>query len=248
MEHLWEILHSAQKVAEQAEVFWISSQETPVHFEANKLKQVQTKENTSVALRIFKEGKVGLSAVSGPHPSLSLEGEGRNEVGTLLDMAMETSQFGNPANFTFPSLKDYPEVSIFDPQVEKITMEQMIEYGNQLIARVREYASDILCDVEVTKGISSVHVINSQGGEASYAKSFFGFGLEGILIQDTDMLFVGDGESSCCLPDKLEVTADRVIRQLELAKGKATVSTKPLSDFYPSRGSQHFFNSYRCGL
>jgi len=225
MEHLLEILHSAQKVAEQAEVFWVSSGETLVHFEANKLKQVQTKENTGVALRIFRSGKVGLSAASG---LANME--------TLLDMAMKTSQFGNPANFTFPSLRDYPEVSIFDPQLGKIPMEEMIEYGNQLIVRVREYASDILCDVEVAKGISSVHVINSQGGEASYAKSFFGFGLEGILIQDTDMLFVGDGENSCCLPDKLEVAADRVIRQLELAKGKATVSTKPLSVIFTPRG------------
>ncbi len=236
MEHLWEILRSAQKVAEQAEVFWISSGETPVHFEANKLKQVQTKENTSVALRIFKEGKVGFSAASGPHPSLSLEGEGRNEVETLLDMAVETSQFGNPANFTLPSLKGYPEVSVFDPKVGKITVEEMIEYGNQLIAKVREYAPDVLCDVEVTKGISSVHIINSQGGEASYAKSFFGLVLEGVLIQDTDMLFVGDSESLCCLPDKIEVMADRVIRQLELAKGKATVSTKPLPVIFTPRG------------
>ncbi len=231
-----EIFRCALKVAEQAEVFWVSSRETPVHFEANKLKQVQTKENTSVALRIFKEGKVGLSAASGPHPSLSLQGEGRNEVETLLDMAMETSQFGNSANFTFPPLKSYPEVSVFDPKVERITMEQMIEYGNQLIARVREYAPDILCDIEVTKGISSVHIINSQGGEASYAKSFFGLGLEGVLIQNTDMLFVGESESSCCLSDKFEVMADRVIKQLELAKGKATVSTKPLPVIFTPRG------------
>ena len=225
MEHPLEILHSAQKVAEQAELFWVSSGETPILFEANKLKQVQTKESTSLALRIFKEGKLGFSAASG-----------LSNMETLLDMAVETCQFGNPANFTFPSLGNYPEVGIFDPKVEKITVEEMIEYGNQLIARVREYASDILCDAEVTKGISSVHIINSRGGEASYAKSFFGLSLEGVLIQDTDMLFVGDSESSCCLPFSVDEVADRVIRQLELAKGKATVSTKPLPVIFTPHG------------
>lgn len=219
------LLAEAKKVAEQAEVFWLSSWGTPVHFEANKLKQVQTKENTTVVLRILRRGKVGLSAASG-----------LSDVETLLSMAVETSQFGNPVNFTFPSLRDYSEVSIFDPQVEKVTMEEMIGYGNQLIAKVRKYSSDILCDVEVTKGVSSVHIINSQGGEASYTKSFFGLALEGVLIQDTDMLFVGDSESSCCLPDKLEVIADRVIRQLELAKRKASVSTKPLPVIFTPRG------------
>ncbi|MDH5364575.1 MAG: TldD/PmbA family protein, partial [Dehalococcoidia bacterium] len=213
MEHLLEILRSAQKVAEQAEVFWVSSRETPVDFEANKLKQIQNKESTGVALRIFRGGKIGFSAASG-----------LDNIETLLDMAVETAQFGLPVSFTFPSLRDYPEVSIFDPRVEKVPMEEMIELGTLAIARVREYAPDILCDVRVTKGTGSVHIVNSQGGEASYAKSFFSLSLEGILIQDTDMLFVGDSESSCCLPDKLDVVADRVIRQLELAKENAAVS------------------------
>jgi len=233
VEHLLEILRSAQKVAEQAEVFWVSSRETPVDFEANKLKQIQNKESTSVALRIFRGGRLGFSAASG-----------LDRVETLLDMAVETAQFGLPASFTFPSLKDYPEVSIFDPRVEKIPIEEMIELGNRLISKVREYAPDILCDVRVTKAIGSVHIVNSQGGEASYAKSFFSLSLEGILIQDTDMLFVGDSESSCCLPDKLDVVADRVIRQLELAKEHAAISgAKLLPVIFTPRGVASAFSS-----
>ena len=44
-----EILSQAKKVAEQAEVFQVSSISTPVHFEANRLKQLQSKQQTSVA-------------------------------------------------------------------------------------------------------------------------------------------------------------------------------------------------------
>ena len=244
MEHFLEILRSAQKVAEQAEVFWVSWQETPVDFEANKLKQIQHKESTGIALRIFRGGKIGFSAASGPHLALSLKRAGRGEGETLLDMAVETAQFGFPASFTFPSLRDYPEVNIFDPQVEKMPMEEMIELGTLTIAKVREYAPDILCDVRVTKGTGSVHIANSQGGEASYAKSFFSLNLEGILIQDTDMLFVGDSESSCCLPDNLDVVADRVIRQLELAKENAAISgVKLLPVIFTPRGVASAFLS-----
>jgi len=103
MEHLLEVLRSARKVAEQAEVFWVSSRETPVHFEANELKQIETKEGASVALRIFREGKIGFATASG-----GVDAE------TLIDMAVETSQFGLPAEFQFPPTRDYPEVSIFD--------------------------------------------------------------------------------------------------------------------------------------
>jgi PmbA protein len=236
------VLRSAQKVAEQAEVFWISSQETPVHFEANKLKQVQTRESSGVALRIIREGKVGFSAASGSYPALSLKREGK-EIKRLIDMAVETSLLGNPARFELPSLRNYPEVSIFDPQIEKITIEKMIELGNELIAKVKGHTPDILCDVEVTKGTSSIHIINSQGGEASYDKSFFSLGLEGVLIQDTDMLFVGDSESSCHLPDNVELVADRVVGQLELAKRKAAVSTKPLPVIFTPHGVASAFLS-----
>jgi PmbA protein len=220
-----QLLLRARGVAEQAEVFQLSSQQTSVHFEANRLKQVQTKESTTVALRIIKEGKVGFAAASGLD-----NGE------TLLDMAVETSQFGLPAKIQFPASKDYPQVTVFDPKVRELRAEKMIELGEELIAKVRQHASDILCDVEASKGTSSIHIINSQGGEASYDKSFFVIGLEGILIQDTDMLFVGDEEISCHLPGEIDVLAGRVIRQLELAKSKATVSTKLLPVIFTPHG------------
>jgi len=218
LEGLEEVLRSARKEAEQAEVFSVSSWAMPIQFEANELKQVQTKESSSTALRIFREGRIGFATASGG-----------GDVGALVDMAVETSQFGSPANFQFPSRKDYSEVSTFDLKVEEIAMERMVEIGKELIARIRGHTPDILCDVQVARGTSSVSFINSQGGEGKYDKSFFSLSLEGILVRDTDMLFVGDSESSC-RPDFIGIDglADRIIWQLEMARKKAAVSTRLL--------------------
>jgi len=228
MEQLIEVLRSAQKVAEQAEVFSLASQTVSVQFEANELKQVQTKESSSLALRIFREGRIGFATASG--------GGGWE---TLVDMAVETSQFGGPASFQFPSRfhRDSSEVCIFDPIVEEIAIERMVEIGKELIAKIRGHTPDILCDVEVNKRTGSISLINSQGGEGRYDKSFFGFSLEGILVRDTDMLFVGDSESSC-RPDFIGIDdlAGRVIWQLQMAKKKATVSTKPLPIIFTPHG------------
>ncbi len=215
MEHLEEVLRSARKEAEQSEVFSVSSRATPIQFEANELKQVQTKESTSTGLRIFRKGRIGFATASGG-----------GDVGALVEMAVETSQFGSPSGFQFPFGQDYSEVSTFDPEVDKIAMERMVEMGKELIARIRGHTPDILCDVQVTRGTSSISFINSQGGEGKYDKSFFSLSLEGILVRDTDMLFVGDGESSC-RPDFVgtDGLADRIIWQLEMAKKKAAVST-----------------------
>ena len=225
MEHIEEVLRAARKEAEQAEIFSTSARATTIQFEANELKQVQTKESSSTALRIFREGRIGFATASGG-----------GDVEALVDMAVETSQFGSPASFQFPSSQDYSEVHTFAPEVEEIALERMIEIGRELIAKVREHTPDILCDVQVTKGTSSTSLINSQGGEGRYGRSFFSLNLEGILVRDTDMLFVGDSESSCRLSDNIDDLSDRVIWQLEMAKKKAAVSTKLLPVIFTPHG------------
>jgi PmbA protein len=226
MEGLLKVLRSARKVAEQAEVFSASVRATTIQFEANELKQVQTRESSSSALRIFKEGKIGFAIASG-----------KGGLEALVDMAVETSQFGGPANFQFPSSQDYSKVRIFDPKVEEIAMEKMVETGKELIARIKGHTPDILCDVQVTRGTSSISLMNSQGGEGGYDRSFFSLSLEGILVRDTDILWVSDSESSC-RPDLIgtDNLADRVIWQLEMAKRKATVSTKLLPIIFTPHG------------
>ena len=220
-----ETLNSALKVAEQAEVFSISSRETSVNFEANKLKQVQTKESYSIALRIFKNGRIGFA-----------QARGTQDIENLVNMAVETSQFGLAVNFQLPSCRSYPKVSVFDAHVDGIMMEEMVDSGHQLIARVIDSAPRILCDAGVIKGIVSVHILNSQGGEASYDKSLFGISLEGVLIQDTDMLFVGDSEGSCRPLASVDSLVNSVTKQLEWAKEKATIATKSLPVVFTPRG------------
>ena len=58
-----QVLERAKKVAEKAEVFIVSSKDTPVGFEANRLKMLETSESTSVCLRIVKDGKIGFRTI-----------------------------------------------------------------------------------------------------------------------------------------------------------------------------------------
>ena len=50
-----EILEAARKVADAADLFWVESRSTPVAFESNRLKHLQTKEARGVGLRIIKD-------------------------------------------------------------------------------------------------------------------------------------------------------------------------------------------------
>ena len=219
------ILAQAKRVAEEAEVFMVSSEETPVQFEANRLKHIQSKQGSYVALRVIKQGRIGYASTTGL-------GDSQN----LVNMAVETAQFGMPVKFELPSLTTYPQVEVFDPNVESVSVEEMVQLGEELIDIVRGHTPDIVCEAEVAKAVGSVRIINSRGGQANYRQSAFSLGIEGSLIHNTDMLFVGEGQSSCHPLTEPKVVTEVVLYQLELARNRASVSTQSLPVIFTPRG------------
>ncbi|MDP2951994.1 MAG: metallopeptidase TldD-related protein, partial [Chloroflexota bacterium] len=193
--------------AEEAEVYISSHRETSLRFEANRLKQMTTREGREVALRLIKGGRIGFAVAHGP-----LGDE------DLLRMALEIAPFGAEAKFHMPGPIPYPQVEVFDPAVESLREEKMAELGQTLIDRVRREWPEALCEAWVFKGTSRTEVSNSAGGQSSYDKSVVGFGVEGVLIRGTDMLFVGDNESSCESTLDIEPVVRSTLRQLELAR------------------------------
>ncbi len=220
-----ELLYKAKKRAEAAEVFLLSSEITPVDFEANRLKRIQSKQTTTVALRIIKEGRIGYAISSGL--------EDRDK---LVEMAIEVARFGTEAKFEFPQKTAYPQVYTFDPETASLPIERMVTLGEELIAQVTTHTPELVCEAEVSKALASVQIINSNGGYASYQLTSFTLGISGTLVRDSDMLFVGDSESSCHTITQTVVLAERVIRQLELAKNPASVASKRLPVLFTPRG------------
>jgi PmbA protein len=220
-----QILALAKKAAKEAEVYEISSEETRVQFEANRLKHMKTNQSTSVALRIIKDGRIGFATSSGTADKQQ-----------LVEDAVETSAFGSKAKFKFPGDARYPKVNIFDSAVENISIKDMVALGETMVATLTSHTPGILCEASVTRGIITVRLLNSRGGQANYKKSFFGLGIEGNLITGTDMLFVGESESSCRpITDSKKVT-DPVLKQLDRAKEKAKSPTKLLPVVFTPNG------------
>jgi PmbA protein len=220
-----ELLSLAQKMADEAEVFQVNSEETPVHFEANRLKAIQSKQSSSVSLRIIKNGRLGYAAASG---------EIDNQ--RLVEIAVETAQFGMPAKFVFPSDKSFPEVKTVDPEVPTVPLSEMIELGQKMVDVVLKSSPGILCDAGISKDTLSVQISNTRGGQAKYQKTTFGMGVGGTLIRDTDMLFVGDMQESCHPLKDTRAITDVVLRQLELAKNLASVPTRQMPVIFTPEG------------
>ncbi len=219
------ILEQAKKTAEAAEVFTVSVEETNVQFEANRLKRVQTRQSRTLALRVIRQGRTGYAAATGAADSRE-----------LVDMAVETSRFGMPARFEFPAISSYPEISIFDHDVTLASIENMVELGEQLVAAITRHTPEIICEAGVARDIISTRIINSRGGEIRYRKTIFSLGIEGVLTRGTDMLFVGDNDSSCHPITQPGPVAGAVLRQLELAENQAEVLTGTLPVIFTPHG------------
>jgi PmbA protein len=209
-----EILELARKVSDEAEIYSISSEEAPVHFEANRLKAIESKQSASLSLRIIRKGKLGYAAASGEF-----------DIRKLVDIAVETSEFGMPAKFSFPSERSFPRIEILDPAVEKVGIGEMIELGQKLIEPLIKSTEGLLCEAGVSRDSVKVSILNTRGGRAQYTKTAFGLGVSGTLVRDTDMLFVGDGQESCHPLKDTKAITDIVLHQLELAKNTAVVTT-----------------------
>jgi len=220
-----QILARAKKVAAEAEVYQVSSEETQVRFEANHLKQLQTSQSTSVALRIIKDGRIGYATTTG-----ASDGQ------QLVKDAVETAAFGTEAKFQMPGSLKYPKVEIYDPAVAAVSIKEMVHLGEEMVAAITAHTPGIICEAGVTRGNITVRLLNSRGGNAEYKKSFFSLDIEGNLVNDTDMLFVGESDSSCHpLSDPKKVT-DMVLKQLDMAKERAKSPTKVLPVIFTANG------------
>jgi len=206
MEILESLLSKAIKVCQQAEVFWVTSQNTDASFEANRLKSVETRQGRYLSLRIVKDGRIGYSST--------------NKIDNLdevLNMALDVAKFGAKAEFELPSLESYPKVEVYDDAVNQVPIEGMVDLGNEMIAAVRNHNAEVICEAGVTKNVISVILLNSNGGQASYDKTSFSLGVEGLLTRGTDMLFVGDHESSCQPLSDTTKIINATIEQLDRA-------------------------------
>jgi PmbA protein len=212
------ILSAAKRAgASQGEVYAVQTEETPVRFEANRLKELNARHTSGVALRVIAGGRIGFASSTRP-----------GDVEDIVQAALETAPFGPPAHLNFPSNGAAPNVPVFDAATEALAVDSMIETGQQLIDAARRAEPELLCDVSVRRAVATATIANTNGGNFTYRATSFMAWLHGTLVRGTDMLFVGDGDASCGTNLALEVIKSTVERQLEHSRQTAEVRTAEL--------------------
>ena len=202
-----ELLDRASRAADQAEVFRVSSRSTPVSFEANRLKSIETRDSSAVGIRILKGGRVGVSAATGPTAPQG-----------LLTRALECLPYGPLAAMDLPGPQQYPNVPVYDEATAALPVEAMVELGRELVDRMQQKWTDVQWDCRVSRMIATHRLVNSRGCSAEYASSSFSVSIEGTLVQGTDMLFVHDAQRRCGPITDTSSLAQTLDQRLEWAR------------------------------
>ncbi len=207
------ILAKARKVSQSAEVFLATAEELPVHLEANRLKSIRSRQSQSVALRVFKDGRIGYATAT----SLS-------DADGLVDSAVATAAYGAAVDFELPAPASYGATEIYDAAVTGVTLETMLQQAQGMAEALTKHTPGLLCEGGVGRETTTVSIVNSAGLQAHYARTEYGVAVEGVLTRATDMLFTGDEASSCSFISDLKPLVANVMRQLDWAAVTAGVS------------------------
>lgn len=211
------VMELALHVAQQAEVYRISAQETSVGFESNRLKHLSSRQGNGTSLRLVKDGRIGFCTSNRS-----------DNADDLVKMAKEVSQFGATASFNFPGPHFTNDVHVFDRAIEQVPLDHLVRLGDDAIAKVLAHTPGLLIEGRVSKGVSTVNIRNSKGADLTYTRSVMSMVLEGNLVRGTDILFVEEMDvSSQPILDSSHI-AFSLIEQLEHSKNIASIPAASL--------------------
>ncbi len=209
-----ELLKLALRQAQQAEVYQAVSESTIVNFESSRLKQVENRQSSSVALRLVRNGRIGFASAGG-----AIEPE------ELVRMAVDASAFGAPTGLVFPGAQPLPSPAIYDERVANVETSVLVGIGSDVIERVTARDQEVKCEGMVSATAGTIRILNSAGLDTSFRKTNLAMFMEGIRVNGTDMLFIGDSTSSTHLFDAADGVVNTMLHQLERASRSAVIET-----------------------
>ena len=205
------VIDLAKKKGIEAEVYYVSSQDTPIEFANNRLKSLETKASEGVALRVIADNKSGFAS------STDL-----TRLEDLVDAAIATASIGDPVEFDFS--RDFNAIeNKTDGQFPKT--KKLVEVGEDLIDKVHQYNPDILVDVSFhsrsgqAKLATTTDVYTEQNGQSLSAV------LSGNLVRGEDFLQAYSYEVSRDREPDYQAILAKLIEKYKRASRRADIKS-----------------------
>jgi PmbA protein len=180
--------------AQHAEVYQSRSLARPVFFEANRLKQLESSQAEGVALRLWRDGRPGLTVAYGPV-----------EPQALVDRAIAMTQLNEPEPVELADARTehYPDLG------EVVPVEELVEMGKGAIAQIRDAYPEVLCTAEWECEEETTRLLNSKGLDCYYTDTTLSCFLAAEWVRGEDFLNVADGQT-----ERGKLDPDKVVQSI----------------------------------
>jgi len=219
-------LELARKRAQGAEASLVTSRSTQAEYEDDRLKHVQVSQSTRLNVRVIVGGKLGNAHTTDPE-----------QMEEIVDRAVQLAEFGSDAEFDFPGPAEFPGVNTYDPAVPKISKEDLVAAGAEMLDLLKNYNEEIKVFGGASWYAEDRRLVNSSGLEVTDQASFHGIGAGGVLVRGTDVLFVyqsRDWRRPILPPADL---AGKAIEDFRLAERTASLKSKAMPVIFTPRGN-----------
>lgn len=217
--------------AEVAEVYQSRSLSRPVFFEANRLKQLESAQSEGTALRLWREGRPGLAVAYGPV-----------EPQALVERALALSNLNEPESIELGSGSTYyPDLG------EAVPVEQLVDWGKQAIALVRDAYPEVIVSAEWDSEIETIRLVNSLGLDCHYTDTTLSCYLSAEWIRGDDFLSVSDGQTQrgSLHPEKI---ASQILQRLSWVKENVASPTGRVPVLFTSKAADMLWSTVQAAL
>ncbi len=223
---------AARSGAEAAEVFHSRSLSRPIFFEANRLKQLESAQAEGTALRLWRDGCPGLAVAYGAV-----------EPQALVDRAIALSHLNDPEiiELSDASKAFYPDLG------EAVAVEQLVAWGKQAIAVIRDANPDLLCTAEWECEAETTRLINSNGLDCGYTDTTLSCYLSAEWVRGDDFLSVSDGQTQRGSLDPIAL-ANQILQRLEWAEHNTNPSTGRVPILFTSKAADMLWGTVQAAL
>ncbi|MBE9211929.1 TldD/PmbA family protein [Plectonema cf. radiosum LEGE 06105] len=218
--------------ATAAEVYQSRSLSKPVFFEANRLKQLESNQSTGTALRLWYEGRPGLTVANGPV-----------EAHMMVERAIALSKLNQPekVELTSNSQVVYPDLG------ESIPAETLVDWGKQTIALIRDVYPDVICNGDWECDIETTRLMNTQGLDSHYTDTTLSCYISAEWVRGDDFLSVADGQTE---RGKLnpETVAQQILQRLNWAQSNVAAPNKRIPVLFTSKAADMLWGTLQAAL
>ncbi len=212
------LLENAARRTERAEILYAESETSRVSFKAAKLHEAGIVNTRGVGVRVFVDGRVGYASTT----DLA-------SVDDVLEAALAAAKYGRKAEYDLPDGGgDYAEVKTYDGAAAELSVEAMVDVGEQAVEVVKGADERLVVGVEVERTIGRTRLANTAGLDRAVERTSYEFAVVVQRTAEDDILSHYDYDASVARDFDETAVARRLAESLKWADRIVDVKTGKL--------------------